>query len=239
MYVDPDTRRSVRRPIRPDELGAVAFESFPPIRRFPAYKGKRSHEGSYWFSGTGSHVRFESHFESIALMLLDFSQQVQRVSSNPFWLLWPKGLTPARHAPDFFARTHNGSVVLVDVHPAALISEQIAEQHLRTRRVCEALGWSYHEFTAVEPVVQHNVSLLAGYSRPRSAPPPAIATIIRSHVPTPSAGGITVADLLDAAHDATGLSHHSISTAVYHMLWRRQLHTNLQRPLTSDAKVWR
>ena len=41
--------RHVRRRIG-DELGGMAFEAAAPISRFPAYRGKRAHEGSFVIS---------------------------------------------------------------------------------------------------------------------------------------------------------------------------------------------
>ncbi|STZ44143.1 FAD-dependent oxidoreductase [Mycolicibacterium gilvum] len=59
----------------------------------------------YWFSRSQGHVSFESRFEMTALMTVDFRGDAIAVSSNPFWLLWPKGQTHHRHGPGLFHPT--------------------------------------------------------------------------------------------------------------------------------------
>ena len=51
-------------------------------------------------------------------MLMDFDPAVRAVSSQPFWLRsLDEDDRSRRHAPDFFARRHDGSAVVIDVHP--------------------------------------------------------------------------------------------------------------------------
>lgn len=69
-------------------------------------------------------MRFESRFERTALTVLDFGGDVAAVSSNPLWLLWPRGADPKRHAPDFFARRRDGSVLVIDVKPQERLTDQ-------------------------------------------------------------------------------------------------------------------
>jgi hypothetical protein len=239
QFDDYASKRTTRRRIDSDEIGEVAFEHCSPVRRFPAYRGKRSHEGRYWFSSMGRHVRFESHFESVALSVLDFSRQATRVSSNPFWLLWPKGSTPARHAPDFFARLADGSALVIDVHPAKFVGERIRAQHAGTRQVCDRLGWRYVEFTYIDPAVRHNIALLGGYSRPHSA----IADVMRDAVldvaPPPVDGGIEFWRLVEYVEKTSDLTAIQVRGAILRLLWERRLHFDLLQPLCSESLVWR
>ncbi|MEP9415876.1 TnsA-like heteromeric transposase endonuclease subunit [Gordonia sp. VNQ95] len=222
-----------------NEVRDIPFEEFEPVRKFPAYKGKRAHEGSFWFASSGRHVRFESYFEMIALTLLDFTHQIEKVSSNPFWLLWPKGSKPARHAPDFFARLADGSVLVVDVHPRKYLTERIQTQHSRTRAVCNSVGWTYHEFTEIHDAVQHNIALVAAYSHRRFAPEPMVRETILSRALPPEIGGAPLASILAAVGHECGLDHISALTAFHHLAWQRDVHFDLAVPLTIDSTVWR
>ncbi|GAA2600876.1 hypothetical protein GCM10010399_34600 [Dactylosporangium fulvum] len=41
-------------------VAAVAFESVPPVRSFPVYRGQCNNTGLWWSATTGGHVGFES-----------------------------------------------------------------------------------------------------------------------------------------------------------------------------------
>lgn len=236
LYQDPVTGRRVRSRIDAG-IGHLGFESSAPIRTFPAYRGRRSHQGRYWFSRSQSHVRFESRFEMTALMVLDFRGETTAVSSNPFWLLWPKGSKPLRHAPDFFARRRDGSVLVVDVKPAARVTAADRVQHARTREVCTELGWEYEEFTALDAVVERNLRLLSGYHHPRFAPPAHCRAQVAELVQIAGEPGLPLAELVEVASALTGLTDDRVVCALYHMLWCAQLHTDLHRPLTWKTMV--
>ena len=68
----------------------------------------------------GSHVGHESWVERDQLMALDADPDVIGVLSQPFWIHWSDG---TRHAPDYFVRRRDGSVVVVDVREDDRISE--------------------------------------------------------------------------------------------------------------------
>lgn len=238
LFVDPVTGRRVRERIT-SALSHLPFESAAPIRAFPAYRGRRAHQGRYWFSGSRSRVNFESLFEKTALRVLDFQGDIARVSSNPFWLLWPKGAGPTRHAPDFFARRTNGSILVVDVKPESRITDNDRRQHCLTRDVCEQLGWEYEQFTTIDPATDRNLRLLAGYSRPQYAFDSAAVQATINAVSSTVSGRLSLADLLDVIcgdlgfDDATGLC------GIYHMIWSGQLHVDLAYPLAWDSEVHR
>lgn len=238
LFVDPVTGRRVRQRIT-SALSHLPFESAAPIRAFPAYRGRRAHQGRYWFSRSHSRVNFESLFEKSALRVLDFSGDIVRVSSNPFWLLWPKGVGPKRHAPDFFARRTNGSVLVVDVKPESRINDNDRTQHCLTREVCLQLGWEYEQFINIDPVTDRNLRLLAAYSRPQYAFNSAATQATTTALSVVASGSLRLADLLEVVccdlgfDDATGLC------GIYHMIWRGQLHVDLAYPLSWDSEVQR
>jgi hypothetical protein len=236
LYLDPSTDRPVRSRVVP-ELARVPFELSPPIRAYPTYPGKRSHEGRYWFSQSGTHVRFESRFEMTALMSLDFRGDAARVSSNPFWLLWPPDVPQKRHAPDFFVRRKDGSVLVVDVKPIARVTERDRAQHARTKKLCRELGWDYEEFTTIDRNVERNLRLFCAYNHPRFALAPEnwpanIATARRN-----DAKGMCLSDLLTALAGHLDQPAERVLSGIYYMLWRRELHVDMTHPLTWNTPV--
>jgi hypothetical protein len=89
LFVDPTTGKQVRRRVT-TMLAHLLFESAGPIRRFPAYRGRRAYQGRYWFALSYSRVNHEPLFEKTALRVLDVRCDIVHVSSNPFWPLWAK-----------------------------------------------------------------------------------------------------------------------------------------------------
>jgi hypothetical protein len=88
------------------------------VRRFPARKGQRHLSGLWWSASAGGHVGFESWLER-DLLTLDFDAMVAAIVSQPFWLSWTDGDgVRVTHAPDYFARSADGSAVVVDCRPA-------------------------------------------------------------------------------------------------------------------------
>ncbi len=170
-------------------------------------------------------------------MVLDFRGEAIAVSSNPFWLLWPQGTKPVRHAPDFFVRRRNGSVLIVDVKPAERITDNDREQHDLTRKCCAEIGWEYEEFTSITTTVERNLRVLSGYHHPRFAPPENAGALIVARVRAAGSEGLQLAELVDVVRDCTGLSDEIVLCAVYHMLWNAQLHTDLNTLLAWDAVV--
>ena len=66
------------------------FEDAVPARPFRFGKGLASFAGWWYFATAGAHVGFESWLERDHLMLMDFDPDVRAVSSQPFWLRWPR-----------------------------------------------------------------------------------------------------------------------------------------------------
>lgn len=232
LYEDSTTGQHVRARLTP-EVARVPFELCRPIRGFPAYRGRRSHQGKYWFSRSQGHVSFESRFEMTALMAVDFRGDAAVVSSNPFWLLWPKGQAPRRHAPDFFIRRRDGSALVVDVKPADRIRDRDRLQHQRTRDVCRDLGWEYEEFTTIDSTEERNLRLLCAYHHPRFAPSAAARSAIATCVKRSGRNGVQFGELIDNVSVSAGLDDSHLICSTYHMIWNGEIHVDdLARPLT-------
>lgn len=237
VYVHPDDGRRVRAPLHADELKDVAFEHAVPIRKFPSYRGRVAHQGRYWFSRTRSHVKFESRFEMAALMTLDHRADVKAVSSNPFWLLWPSGAKPVRHAPDFFVRLQDGGVLIVDVKPAARMTDGDRIQHRRTRDVCDEMNWCYEEFTSLNPVVERNLRVISAYGHPRFALPDTAVAAIEAKLRAAGTSGSPLSEVIDAIGRYENLTESCVLAGTYHMLWTNQVQADLGRTLCWHTRV--
>lgn len=231
LHEDPASRKRVRTRLT-TETARLPFELCGPIRTFPSYRGRRSHQGKYWFSRSQTYVSFESRFEMTALMMLDFRGDAVAVSSNPFWLLWPKGEPHSRHAPDFFVRRRDGSALVVDVKPADRIRDKDRLLHERTREVCHDLGWEYEEFTEIDSTVERNLRLLCGYHHPRFAPPTVARAEIAECVAQSGRNGVPFGELIDAVSECTQLDDSALICGVYHMVWNGEIRVDLTLPLS-------
>jgi hypothetical protein len=148
------------------------FEDAQPVRSFHFEKGLRSFAGWWYFATTGAHVGFESWLERDHLMLMDFDPTVRAVSSQPFWLRWhDEGGRARRHAPDFFARRHDGVGVVVDVRPDDRIPDRDAEVFAVTALACELAGWAFRRVGELDPVLTTNVRWLSRYRHQRCLVP--------------------------------------------------------------------
>ncbi len=65
----------------------------------------------------------------------------------------------------------DGTGVVVDVRPDALIDDQAAEAFAVTARACNDVGWMFRRAGGPSPVLAANVRWLAGYRHPRCLRP--------------------------------------------------------------------
>lgn len=142
----------------------LGLERAAAIRKFAAYPHKRAREGRWVFGPTGALVGCESSLEKQAVAWLEFEGAVG-VASQPCRIVWPDGRT---HVPDLFARTRDGSGVLVDVRPLERAGDAVFQ---RTADVCEQAGWGYVLFAGLPTAQLELLSALAAYRSPACAPP--------------------------------------------------------------------
>jgi len=211
-----------------DVLWSVPFERVLPVRGFSSFKGQRNFSGWWWLATTGEHVGFESWLERDQLMMLDFDRDVVAVSSQPFWLSWRDGARRRRHAPDYFARSADGSALVMDVRPDDRIPSEDAEAFAVTAAACELVGWRYLRVGAVDAVFAANVRWLAGY-RHRRFGVGERAELLRGvfATPRPLAEGVAVA--------GDGLA---LLPVLFHLLWSGVLVTDaVVAPLGADSII--
>ncbi|GGP84494.1 hypothetical protein GCM10010185_67950 [Saccharothrix coeruleofusca] len=206
----------------------MPFEHCIPVRGFPSYKGQRHHTGRWWTATTGSLVGYESWLERDRLVLLDFDPEVVGIASQPFWLFWATAEGKTRsHAPDYFARLADGSALVLDVRSADRIKPRDQVAFDATRAACDALGWHYDVAGAPPRSLLANVRWLAGYRHPRHHLPD-VAAALRAAFAAPTG-------LLDGAEQVGDPI--AVLPVLFHLLWRRELHTDLDRPLHPDGLV--
>ncbi|GAA2681470.1 MULTISPECIES: TnsA-like heteromeric transposase endonuclease subunit [Actinosynnema] len=221
-----DERGEQRVPLT--ESWSLSFEDYMPVRGFPSYKGQRHHVGRWWTATTGSLVGYESWLERDRLVLLDFDPEVVGIASQPFWLFWATGEGKVRsHAPDYFARLADGSALVLDVRSADRIKPRDQVAFDATRAACDALSWQYEVAGAPPTSLLANVRWLAGYRHPRHYLPD-VAAALRTAFAAPTGllhGAEQVGDPI------------AVLPVLFHLLWRRELHTDLDRPLHPEVVV--
>jgi hypothetical protein len=99
------------------EAGAVPFEQVLAVQEFPSYRGQRNYPDLYYAATVDRHVGYESWLERDTVMGLDQEVGVVGFASQPIWLFWPGRDRVVSHAPDFFARSANGTGIVIDASP--------------------------------------------------------------------------------------------------------------------------
>jgi len=190
----------VERRILLRDAWSMRFERCLPVRRFPSYKGQKHYPGRWWSATMGAHVGFES------------------------WLERDKTRS---HAPDYFARLHDGNALVVDCRPVERIKPKDAAIFEVTRTACEQVGWRYRLVGATDAILTANVRWLAGYRHPRHDVAP-VAAALREACAAP----LPLMTAAEAVGDPI-----AVLPVLFHLLWRHELDTDLSTPLHPDAVI--
>ncbi|MEU4806930.1 TnsA-like heteromeric transposase endonuclease subunit [Actinosynnema sp. NPDC023587] len=94
-----------------------------------------------------------------------------------------------------------------------------------TRKACEALGWDYDVVGSPPRTLLANVRWLAGYRHHRHCLDD-VAAALRAAFTAP-------AGLLDGVEEIGDPI--AVLPVLFHLLWRRELHTDLDQPLHPEA----
>ncbi|MFJ8307704.1 MULTISPECIES: TnsA-like heteromeric transposase endonuclease subunit [unclassified Streptomyces] len=207
----------------------VRFEDGRPVREFPSYRGQRNYPGLYWSATVGAHVGYESWLERDHAMALDFDPQVSALASQPLWLFWEdeRGRTVS-HAPDYFVRRDDGSVLLVDSRPEDRRPARDMAKFKATERACDEVGWRYALWGELDQVVSANLRWLAGYRHPRC---------FRAEAAGRLRGFFSRPGLLMEGAEAAG-DPIAVLPVLFHLLWCQELVTDLS-VLLGDRSVVR
>jgi hypothetical protein len=202
------------------------FRDVLPWRTFRWYYGQQHYSGSYWASTMSAHVVYESRLELARLLMADFDASVNHIVAQPFMMQMPIGGKMRRHVPDYLLLADGGPVV-VDVKPAELLDDPaVAETFDWVRAVVDSLGWSFEVASEQPRVMMDNVRFLAGYRRRAW-----VNELALSQLRTRKLDGASVGEAIHDTHGAKPL----VRAALLHMLWTRELLTDLSKVLSSTS----
>lgn len=213
-----------------DAALAVAFEDLPPVSAFPVIPGRRWGPGLWWSATTGRHVSAGSNAMRTQLMVMDRDPDVTGLAGRPVRLLWrtPRGQVRS-WVPQLFARHTDGTALLADCpnHPDAG-GERALNAAKAVTEACAHIGWTYRRLTPLDDVLAANLKWLAGYRHSRNAGRLGLtAAVLEAFTRS--------RPLLEGAQAAGDPIE--VLPAVFHLLWHRQLTTDLDTPLHERAMI--
>lgn len=201
---------------------AIGFDTdCGPVRRFPSFRGQRNFPGSWWLTGTRTHVGYESWLERDHVMAFDADPDVIGVASQPFRIHWPDG---RHHVPDFYVRRSDGTVLIVDVRADDRIKPADAELFAWSEVACSAVGWRYRRVGALDPILAANLRWLSGYRHSRVLRPGLAAELLAHFAQERPllAGAKAVGNQVAAL------------PVLFHLLWHRRLVADLMLSVLDD-----
>lgn len=208
----------------------IPFEHALPIRRPTAYKGQHNFAGLWWCATNQRHVGFESWCERDQLMRLDFDPDVVGVASQPFRITLPAALPQTTHVPDYFVRQADGTGVVIDVRPDALVKPADEDVFGATAKLCASVGWKYQRLGELNSVYAANLRWIAGYRHPR-CDREEFATDLLTRLFT--TGTESIRELASAIGDPI-----CVLPTLFHLMWRHQITTDLMAsPLHLESIV--
>lgn len=213
------------------KVDAAAVVIGRPARSFPTCKGQRNYPGLLWTATTGTLVGYESLLERDRLWLADFDPAVRGICGQPFWLTGRDGSTLRHHVPDFLLQLDNGSYLIVDVKPAALLDEPTVAKVLSwTGRLCAGKGWDYEVWSGADPTLLRNIRFLGGGRRPQFLDEDAIVKVDAA-----AQSGMTIAEV----EQAVGVDRRDARAAVLRLLWTGAWTIDLLQPLSDRSVIAR
>jgi TnsA-like endonuclease N terminal len=140
------------RPLR--QVTAAEIVAAAPWRTASSARGQAHYPGFYWSATAGGHVIYESRLELARLLLADFDPDVVMIAAQPFLLRAAVGGRVRRHVPDFLLVHANRTVQVVNVKPAARLSDPVVAEALAgPGELFEARGWGHEIWTGADPVL--------------------------------------------------------------------------------------
>ena len=197
------------------------------MRRFTWSTGQRHRPGLAMVASTGRLHGFESIAEQRLLLTLDFLGVTELLGQPMTLRFTTAGGGTAEHVPDFLAVTRSG-VVLFDVRPAERIGDRDRVKFAATAEAALSAGWGYLVVAGWRRQVQATLDALSAQRRPLSDP-----LGIQGQLLDAVGGPLPFGDLVRrTSYPVIGRAH------AIHLLWRRQLGTDLARPLGDESVVW-
>lgn len=209
-------------------------EHFTAIREMVNSHYKRNKPGLTYFHGTGTLISHESRLEGLALLLLDWEGETTGISAQPFTLHFQRSRKPVSHTPDYFARQHDGTGVVIDVKSENYLDNMDVElQHALAEDIAHQSGWQYRVITDPTPTLAGNLYLLTGY---RLTPHdhevvfPLVAEALTS-------GPLPYGELKMTVAQSAGTHPALVAPHILHGLWTRELLTNIDDELTNSSLI--
>ena len=132
-----------------------------------------------------------------------------------------------RHAPDYFARCRDGTVVIVDIRADDRIEADDAAAFTATELACRSVGWRYRRVGVVEPVLAGNLRWLAGYRHPRNRVEPHAVALVSAF-----GQGCSLVEGAGSVGDPI-----AVLPTLYHLLWSGELVADLTTRLGGGTSV--
>ncbi|WP_281904886.1 TnsA-like heteromeric transposase endonuclease subunit [Phytohabitans aurantiacus] len=215
----------VNCPVR--DLGSVPAAGCEPVRRFSWRRDQRHRSGLQFLVSTGRHHGFESLEEARLLLALDFAADLVNVLAQPLRLRYSTRSGPREHIPDFLAFSRTGRW-LIDVRPAARVTQQDRVAFAASAEVALLLGWRYVVVTGWKPHVTSTLDTLSAQRRPLTdrlgMADALVAAVAAGPRPFGELAGSTVAPPVARAW-------------LLHLLWQRRLGVELGSALSETSLV--
>ncbi len=212
------------------DLGSTPVAGCEPVRRFSWGRRQRHRPGLQFMVSTGRVHGFESMEEQALLLALDFTGELEDVLPQPFTLRFgTAGSGFLKHVPDFLAVFRDGSRWLLDVRPARLVEDDDATCFAAAAEAALEAGWRYSVVAGWRPHVRTGIDALSAQRRDLQDP----LGLQERLLDAVSAGPVAFGGLVTATPLAAVARAHAL-----HLLWRRQLGTDLSRPLGDASLVW-
>ncbi|MFD5390792.1 TnsA-like heteromeric transposase endonuclease subunit [Streptomyces sp. NPDC127074] len=213
----------------PAAAAEVDFECCPPLKPFPARRGKRLAPGWWWSATSGRLVHYGSAAMRLHLMLLDRDPRVTGLAARPLELRWREPGGMRAHAPHLMLRLADGQRALADCMARPELSQRQRSLAQATAEICAAVGCRYWGLGPVAPVYRRNVTWLAGFRHPRYHGGQRLAAALQEAFAEPAplwegAGG--VGDRL------------LVLPALFHALWSGRLAADLGAAMHERMLVW-
>lgn len=205
-----------------------------PVRTPNAYRRQASKPGFYWMASVGRHVSFESRFERLILMYLDWMGTVVAVLPQPFVLHFERTDRPKRHIPDFLIEHGNGTFEVVDVKGALARDKALNRLAFTlTGHAAKTLGWAFTVATELAQTEEFNLRFLAGYRTPRY-------NVLNEYIPeltsALSHGPLPVGELLDRLSRA-GVPSGVAPAVLWRATWFNAATVPIDTLLSDDTPV--
>lgn len=201
---------------------------FPLSRRGYNYQHRRNYEGFYPFISTGDFLWYESFEELRCLVLLEHTEEMVSIASQPFCLSFKEN---TRHYPDLFAVRADGARTIYDVKPLDRIDDDTREIFAKTTDECTQQGWRHVVLHGVAGWLWRNLEWLACFRAEDMHPRLDDEQKLLEYLQAPRTLA-QATNRLDPDRPALGMA------SVYHLMFRQAIHYDHTAPLSLDTRIW-